>query len=409
MSMERGESMPKATLVERSDGRYRCKYKGKEFYGNTQSEAFAKRDAYKDMLKRGLKAKADGMTVKEYSAKWLPTHRSDVKKQTYNTYAHYIDVANSIIGDLLLKNVTPSDIRTVYNYYSGKSQSSIDKMVILMNSMFESAHNDGYSVSNPCKKVDKPKGTDGSHRALEPWEDEIILAVDHPLRNAVLIMRYAGLRRGEVLALTSDDIDFDKGIIHVTKAISFDGNKAIEGLPKTEAGIRDVPIFERLKNEIKGISGHVVGKKMSQISFKRAWESYVNRVEAHINGCQKRWYGRRRCDKTKDPIKYNRIMMLVQEAKKLDMAGKTDKAKIKLKDAETLRLDGWKNFTVRTHDLRHSYVTMLCDANVEIDLAMEWVGHSDEKMIRQIYDHVSDYRKKKATKDVEALLNETSC
>ena len=89
--------MPRATLAERKDKRYRCKYKGKEFYGKSQTEAFAKREAYIDLLKQGLRFDSGNMTVLEYSAKWLPTHRSDVKKRTYNTYAHYLDVANEII------------------------------------------------------------------------------------------------------------------------------------------------------------------------------------------------------------------------------------------------------------------------------------------------------------------------
>ena len=93
--------MPRATLSKRTDGRFRCRYKGKEFYGATQSEAFAKRDAYIDLLKQGLRDEAEGITVKEYSAKWLPTHRSDVSKNTYNTYAHRL-----LGGNIWLKKDT---------------------------------------------------------------------------------------------------------------------------------------------------------------------------------------------------------------------------------------------------------------------------------------------------------------
>ena len=394
--------MPKATLAVRKDNRFRCKYKGKEFYGKTQKEAFAKRDEYIDLLKQGLKP--NEITVREYSAKWLPIHRSDVKKRTYNTYAHYLDIANEIIGDSLVMDVTPSDIRQVYNYYSGKSQSSIDKMATLMKSMFESAFHDGYIRCNPCAEAEKPIGTEGTHRALTELEDKLILEVHHPLRNAVLIMRYAGLRRGEVLALESSDIDFKKKIIHVTKAVSFDGNTPIYGLPKTDSGIRDVPLFSRIENEIKGVSGRIVGKEMSETSFSRAWESYINAVELFLNGCQKRWYGRRKEDKLANPVKFMRVSAMEKEIKHLQAFGKVTKAKELFEKKETLRLEGWKDFTIRPHDLRHSFVTMLCDANVEKDLAMKWVGHADEKMINRIYDHVSDYRKEKATSDVEALL-----
>ena len=396
--------MPRTSLAERKDNRYRCKYKGKEFYGKSQTEALKKREAYIDMLKQGLKMNANEMTVREYSGKWLPTHRSDVKKRTYNTYAHYLDIANDYIGDDVMYDITPSDIRNVLNHYSGKSQSSIDKMYILLHSMFDSAFRDGFIRCNPCDDAEKPNGTSGSHRALTQLEDKLILAVDHPLRIAILFMRYAGLRRGEVLALESSDVDTENDIIHITKAISFEGNKPIEGLPKTDCGIRDVPLFTRLKTQINGIEGHIIKRDMTETSFTRAWESYINTVEKHLNGCQKRWYGRRRKDKLKNPERYKRIIELEKEAKRFEMYGKEKKAKEKRAEAEKLRLTDWKSFSIRPHDLRHSYVTMLCDANVEKDLAMKWVGHADEKMINKIYDHVSEYRKDKATKDVEELL-----
>ena len=396
--------MPKATLAERKDKRYRCMYKNKAFYGKSQTEAFAKREAYIDMLKEGLRHDAEGITVREYSAKWLPTHRSDIKKQTYNTYAHYLDKANDIIGEMPLMNVTPSDIRSVYNIYSGKSQSSIDKMVTLMHSMFESAFHDGYTRCNPCDEATKPTGSVGTHRALTKEEDELILAVDHPLKPAVMFMRYAGLRRGEVLALDMKDVDLKKNIIHITKAVSFANNKPIYGLPKTDAGVRDVPLFTRLKTQINGIHGHVVGKEMSETSFTRAWESYINAVEKHLNGCQKRWYGRRKEDKLANPEKWQKMVNLEKKAKIFQANGKNKKYLEIMGEYDKVRLEGWKSFSIRPHDLRHSYVTMLCDANVEKDLAMEWVGHSDEKMINKIYDHVTEYRKEKATNDVEALL-----
>ena len=47
--------MPRQSLKQRSDGRYACVYKGTFFYGATQSEALAKREAYKLELARGLR------------------------------------------------------------------------------------------------------------------------------------------------------------------------------------------------------------------------------------------------------------------------------------------------------------------------------------------------------------------
>ena len=47
--------MPRQTLKQRPDGRYACKYKGKFFYGATQTEALAAREEYKRQEKSGLR------------------------------------------------------------------------------------------------------------------------------------------------------------------------------------------------------------------------------------------------------------------------------------------------------------------------------------------------------------------
>ena len=46
--------MGRLRLTKRADGRYRCVYKGKYFYGATQQEALKKRDDYKAAVKRGM-------------------------------------------------------------------------------------------------------------------------------------------------------------------------------------------------------------------------------------------------------------------------------------------------------------------------------------------------------------------
>lgn len=100
---------------------------------------------------------------------------------------------------------------------------------------------------------------------------------------------------------------------------------------------------------------------MSGAAFSSAWNSYFRKIECRINGVkQKRWYN-----------------------------GDTP----------------WKTISVRPHDLRHSYCTMLRDAGVDLKLAMQWMGHADEKMILKVYDHVTSYRVSQAVANVEKLLN----
>ena len=400
----RGDTMQR--LKKRADGRYRCKYKDKEFYGATQEEALIAREQYKDLIKAGLREDSGEMTVRRYSAKFLPTHKTGIRKDTYNTYAHYLDQVNDIIGDMPVIKVTPTDIKSVYNQFIGMSDSTIKKVKMLVTSMFKYAVADGYARSNPCDDVIPAEGYSGSHRAITDEERQWILDTPSEMRLAVLVMLYAGLRRGEVLALDMDSVDFKNNLIYVTTAVSYEGNKRTIKDPKTKAGTRAVPLFKTLQDELKGHEGLIFPKELSRSGFRKAWLKYVSTVETRINGVKKRWYGRRKEDKQKDPLKVAKVSRLEREAKMLAQKGKTKEAEEKAQEAEALRLEGWKSFTVRPHDLRHSFVQMLCDAKVEIDLAMKWVGHGNEKMIRQIYDHVSDYRSDKAVTDVEQVITD---
>lgn len=75
--------MPRQTLKQRPDGRYTCKYKGKCFYGSTQSEALAERKNYKRMIEQGIKDLP--LTVRQYAARWLPVHKAGIGQKTYMT------------------------------------------------------------------------------------------------------------------------------------------------------------------------------------------------------------------------------------------------------------------------------------------------------------------------------------
>lgn len=71
-------------------------------------------------------------------------------------------------------------------------------------------------------------------------------------RAFVYLGKYAGLRKGESLALSKNDFDMKKREISVNKTLIFVGNKAIiEPFPKTDAGVRKIPMPDILYNFIK--------------------------------------------------------------------------------------------------------------------------------------------------------------
>ena len=60
--------------------------------------------------------------------------------------------------------------------------------------------------------------------------------------------------------------------------------------------------------------------------------------------------------------------------------------------------NGWEEITIRAHDLRHSFCTMLYDAGVDLKSAMLWMGHADQQTTMSIYTHLTDQRRSEAEK-----------
>lgn len=382
--------MPKATYKRRPDGRYRVVYNGQEFYstpGGPLSEAVQKRDEYKKQLALGLKEERLGTLFSAYASRYMQVHKADCTRQTYNQYVSYLNKAISFFGaDMRMQDITVTDIKALYNHVAdGYGKHSIDKFAFVIKGVFRTAVNDGVILRNPCEMVKKPKDLHkGSHRTITDEERAMIheSVGEHPMALAAMIMLYAGLRRGEVMYIDADrDIDHDDQRIYVKKAIHFERNQPEISHTKSKAGVRSIPLFGPLPELLKQHSGLILQKQaggiVSRTVFRNQWASYMHHLSRKANGgIQKRWYGKTKAHKAI-----------------LAAGGK---------------LPPWKEVKFTPHDLRHSFVTMLYDADVDIKTAVKWAGHADAKMIMEIYAHLTEQREKRAENDarkhVENLL-----
>lgn len=340
-------------LKQRKDGRYKCVYKGIQFMGTTPDEALEKRDAYKRMEAAGA-IRTEDPTVQEYAQKWLPLHKSDVSTKTYNDYAKQLEALCEAIGEKKMRSVTVDDAASVWVHYAGYSASTIHRAQILFVGLFDAAVENDIIRKNPFRGryAKPPKAPSGTHRNLTEKEISLICSTPHRMQPAALIMLYAGLRRGEVLALSTDDIDYVARTITINKAVRFDSNQPIISTPKTANGNRIIPIFSSLRPflSIKRNTGILITTKsggyMTDTAFRRCWDSYLLHLSKAAG----------------HPV------------------------------------------SIRPHDLRHTYCTMLRDSGVDMHQAMIWMGHADEKMILRVYDHVTDSRTQNSIETVEKTL-----
>lgn len=330
----------KQVLKQRKDGRYCCRYKDMQFFGRTSDEALALRDEYKRTEAHGIYR--PGLTMGEYAYEWLPIHKAGVKATTYNGYCSILDHVLPQIRDLTLDQLNTDHIAKVYASLTGRSASYIHKARILLTAILDSAVDADYIRKNPCraKSVKPPKGTRGTHRAITEEERRLILFMPHRMRLAALLMLFCGLRRGEVLAITGDDIHGD--MLTVERSVYYVSNQPRISTPKTDAGKRSVPIPSVLRQFLRDLTGLAVkgsnGSYMTEQAWQRGWESYTKALA---------------------------------------------------------RAAGYE-IKIRPHDLRHTYCTMLRDAGVDIHQAIIWMGHADEKMILRIYDHPGEARENEA-------------
>lgn len=362
----------KSRLARRKDGRFAVSVsftlsngekRRRFFYGNTQAEAKAKRDAFRNDVRAGMNTDWLDMSFRDYADHWLDMRRFRVKdspayKNTLRAYERYADMACGTIGCKRVRGVTMSDMQLIANSMAAKSSSYIAKASSVFKGIFESARNDRIITFNPVSGVVFPKGAKGTHRALD--SDEIIRVrtrrADHPFYLPVMLMLFAGLRRGELLGLKWSDIVLDEDTIKVRRAVYYTSNQPGVGKPKTDAGTRDIPILKPLRDILpKDIpeSGFVVGGGSSPVTlskFNRLWRSFRHAHERELNGLR-----------SNTPTKTQR--------------------------------ERWISLDIRPHDLRHTFCTFLYDAGVDVKTAQAWMGHSDVKVTMGIYTHLSQTRK----------------
>jgi integrase len=373
----------KPHLKRRKDGRFKCKYQGIQFYGNTQEEAFSARDEYIQAQKIGISVNA---TVAEYALPWLKRSFPAVRNSTYTGLAIHLQHLIDSIGDKRVFEVVPSDVKQVYSdHYKGLSNSYIKSAHQLYCSLFDAAVADGLCRSNPARdKTAKPhRGTKPKERILTPLERRQIdnLCTDHRAWPLVMTMLYAGIRPQEAKAFDIDrDVDFINNTITIHETAHIDPANAEKyvhtGEGKTELSNRTIPLFPPLKSALTGKHGLLItsahGERVTATTWRTAWDSYIFCMETAINGIQKRWYGR------------------TKEHKAIIESGGT--------------LPEWIDFDIVPYTLRHAFCCMCRDAEIEINTCRKWMGHSDAKMILKVYDAVSDDRSEAMRQKLESRV-----
>lgn len=259
-------------------------------------------EAFNNLLLRCMKedtfsSKKNVPTLKEYGEKWYGLyHVPKVGQNTANNTRLILKKhINPYIGDKPLDRITHDDIQMVLNKMSEKAASTVNKVKIVFHQIFSNAMEDGLLATNimtSVRYVMSKKVTERNALSLAHAQ-EILMKINclAPVEQCLLaLLIYTGIRRGEALALTWSDIDFNRKLIHITKAVVFQSNRPVIKSPKSKAGIRFVPLPERLRDILLQCSpqtGYVITNErepdipLTEVCYRRMWERISKKIDLH--------------------------------------------------------------------------------------------------------------------------------
>jgi len=117
----------------------------------------------------------------------------------------------------------------------------------IMSALYSHAIRWEWADKNPISSVRQSAKRECTPDILTPEEIMAILKeLSDPLRMMVELEAFTGLRRGEMIGLKWEDVNFDTLVLHVRRSVV----AMVEGAPKTEASRKEVPVDAQLAESL---------------------------------------------------------------------------------------------------------------------------------------------------------------
>ena len=248
-------------IYQRQDGLYSARYTNK--LGKRKEKYFKKLQECRQWIAdaRFIDSHSDlsageNMTVEA----WFDYFINDIKGDTIrpNTQRNYKERfernIKGHIGRMLLSEVKPIHCQDILNKMTPEyAESTVYQCRITMYVLFEAAVENDILGRNPVKKsVKVPPGRKSKEkRVLSVEEQKLFLDTAYGTSNynQFAFLLQTGLRTGEMIGLRWSDIDFEEGVIRITRSMEYrhsTGEWRI-GPPKSKSGYRDIPITQECR------------------------------------------------------------------------------------------------------------------------------------------------------------------
>ena len=304
------------------------------------------------------------MLFADYLLEWLEIAKGRLAVATYSSYAAMI---KKPVGPYFRqRNLTLRELeaRHLQMFYSEMLRKVKPNTVIhyhaIIHSALKYAVKTDMLVQNVADKVDRPKknGFQPVFLSAEEMQKMFEALRGTKLELPVLVAAFYGFRRGEVLGLKWDAIDFERGTISVIRTVT---TITVEGKQmeieqqsaKTKSSLRTLPLIGSFREYFLQV------KEAQELNKQICGNCYNHEYDGFV---------------------------FVDELGERMRANYLTSAFPKFLEDHGLR-------RMRFHDLRHSCASLLLANGVPLKHIQEWLGHSDFTTTANIYAHL-DYKSK---------------
>ncbi len=315
------------------------------------------------------------MLFADYLLEWVEFQKARVKIATYGSY--HTTIENILAPYFRKKKVTLAGLTPhhIQKFQTEKladvKPNTVIRYLAILKLALSYAVRTDLILANPADKVDAPKKNDFTPSFYSEEELDLLFKAikGHKLEVIVLLAAFYGLRRGEVIGLKWDAIDFENNTLTIKRTVTtttLNGKHTVieQESAKTKSSLRTFPLVAQFKAYFTAI-------KATQEENKRI--------------CGNAY------DMTDDGY------LFVDAMGSLIRPDYVTRMFPKILKEHNLR-------HIRFHDLRHSCASLMLAQGVALKQIQEWLGHSDFSTTANIYAHLDASSKVLSAQAMEQTL-----
>lgn len=341
------------------------------FTGETRKEAQKWVQDIRNQVDAGMTFESAKITFGEFLIEWLATKKHHVAEQTWSYYCQLVkDYIDPALGMIRLRELNSRQIQRYYNerVAEGVGLRTVQKTHTVIHASLNSARKFGMIPYNPDDATNPPKPKPKAMKFLNREQIKLFLETAKKTKDRHYALYYlalvTGMRQGELLALSWDNIDLEKGILNVKfnlKRMPGGGGLQLDK-PKTKSSIRSIKLGQESIEVLKAQKQKIVLEKEA---VQGLWHHEGFVFPSTVGKAM---------DSTS---------LLKQFRKLLKLAGLPK---------------------IRFHDLRHTAASLMLNNGVDVLVASQRLGHAQPSITLNTYGHLMPSMQNEAANILDTLI-----